>query len=41
MAAQKVNLILVTVIGGNSRMASRKDMEQKSGLKEIDTSVNT
>ena len=29
---------MVTVIGGNSRMARRKDMEHLSGLVERDTS---
>jgi hypothetical protein len=32
---------MVTVIGGNSRMVTRKDMEHKSGLVEADTSGNT
>ena len=31
---------VATVIGGNGRMARRKDMEQRSGLVETDTSGN-
>jgi hypothetical protein len=32
---------MVTVIGGNSRMVTGKDMEHSSGLMETDTSGNT
>jgi hypothetical protein len=32
MAVERRNLQVVTVIGGNTRMANKKDMEQKSGL---------
>ena len=31
---------MATVIGGDSRMATRKDMEQVSGLTDADTSGN-
>ncbi len=32
---------MVPVIGGNARMATRKDMEHMSGLMEKDTSAST
>ncbi len=32
---------MVTVIGGNTRMATRKDMEQRCGLVETYTSGST
>ena len=38
MAVESWNLQVVTVIGGNSRMAIMKDMEHMSGLMERDTS---
>jgi hypothetical protein len=38
MVVESWNLQMVAVIGGNSRMARRKDMEHLSGLLEIDTS---
>ena len=38
MAVERRNGQVVPVIGGNSRMASMKDMEHKSGLEETDTS---
>jgi hypothetical protein len=41
MAALSRNLQVVASIGGNSRMARRKDMGHKSGLMEKDTSGST
>jgi hypothetical protein len=41
MDAERGNSQVVTVIGGNSRMVRRKDMEQERGLMETDTSGNT
>ncbi len=41
MAAERWNSQMVTVIGGNSRMIRRKDMEHSSGLMETDSSGNT
>jgi hypothetical protein len=41
MDAERWNGQLVTVIGGNSRMVTRKDMEKGRGLMETDTSGNT
>jgi hypothetical protein len=41
MAAASFTSQMATVIGGNSRMAREKDMEQKSGLMETDTSGNS
>ena len=38
MAVERGNMQMVTVIGGNTRMARRKDMEHLSGLMESDTS---
>ena len=40
MDAQSWNSQMVTVIGGNSRMVKRKDMEHSRGLMERDTSGN-
>ncbi len=38
MAVESWNLQMVAVIGGNTRITRGKDMEQKSGLVEADTS---
>jgi hypothetical protein len=38
MAVESWNMQMVTVIGGNSRMAKRKDMEHLRRLMERDTS---
>ena len=38
MAVERGNMQMVTVIGGNSRMKTGKDMEHLSGLMETDTS---
>jgi hypothetical protein len=41
MAASRFTIQMVRVIGGNSRMARKKDMEQLSGLMKTDTSGNS
>ena len=41
MDAQRWNSQVVTVIGGKTRMVTRKDMEHYSGLTETDTSGNS
>ena len=41
MAVQRRNMQVVTDIGGNTRMATGKDMEHLSGLMEGDTSGST
>jgi hypothetical protein len=41
MDAQRWNTQMVPVIGGDSRMVRKKDMEHSSGLMETDTSGNT
>jgi hypothetical protein len=41
MDAQRWKEQCVTVIGGNTRMVTRKDMEQRSGQMETDSSGNT
>jgi hypothetical protein len=41
MGAERWNGQVVTVIGGNSRMVMKKDMEHSRGLKDTDTSGNT
>ena len=40
MDAQRFNIQVATVIGGNKRIIRRKDMEQLSGLVEADISGN-
>ncbi len=41
MALPRLQMQMVTVIGGNSRIISTKDMEHKSGLMEGDTLGST
>ena len=41
MDAQRFDIQVATVIGGNARIITRKDMEYMSGLMETDTSGNT
>ena len=41
MALPRLHMQVVTLIGGNSRIIKRKDMEQKSGLVETDTLGST
>jgi hypothetical protein len=41
MDAERGKEQMVTVIGGNTRMINRKDMEQEKGLIETDASGNT
>jgi hypothetical protein len=41
MVASRFSSQMATVIGGNSRLATRKDMEHISMLVERDTSGNT
>ena len=41
MAVESRNLQVVAVIGGNSRITRRKDLEHLSGLMERDTSGST
>jgi hypothetical protein len=40
MGAQRWKMQMVTVIGGNTRMVRRKDMEHSRLLMETDTSGN-
>jgi hypothetical protein len=40
MDAQRFNIQMATVIGGNTRIITTKDMEQMSMLMERDTSGN-
>ncbi len=40
MVVKKLNLFMVTPIGGNSKIARRKDLERMSGLIERDTADN-
>ncbi len=37
MALARLHMQMVTLIGGNTRMIRRKDMEHMSGLVEVDT----
>ena len=37
MALPRLHMLMVALIGGNSRMVTRKDMEHLSGLTERDT----
>ena len=37
MALPRLHMQMLTLIGGNSRIIRRKDMEQKSGLMDTDT----
>jgi hypothetical protein len=41
MVLARLQMKMVTLIGGNSRMVRRKDMEHLSGLVEADTLGNT